>query len=95
MTQKNPLLSGVHEFCLLPMVAHQALIIEQNLKISCIFLYYKYRNRWEFQRRSGHWQSENQISVAGKNLSFKPHTKTIHLTTFISANTYKKEVPTT
>lgn len=45
MTQKNPLLSGVHEFCLLPMVAHQALIIEQNLKISCIFLYYKYRNR--------------------------------------------------
>jgi len=60
-----------------------ALITEQNLKISCIFLYYMAAG-WEFERASGHcWESENQIFVAEKNLGFKTDTKANHLTVFL------------
>ena len=80
--------------CLLPMLVHYllyflALITEQNLKMSCIFLYYRSAG-WEFEQPSTHcWESENQIFIARKNLGFKTDTEANRLTTFIWANAYK------
>lgn len=64
-------------------------ITEQNLHISCIFLYKKSAG-WEFERPSGHcWESQNQLFV--ENLHSKTDTEANHPTTFIWANAYEVE----